>query len=249
MSVAQDDIGEIVRVCEDNCINHIDESQSKIIKKIMWDRLKNTKSNPWSINKLTEAYTCGCTNVKSETELEDAISITIKTMDGNNNEIELATELVIAYSNYSTNDRSPADLEIATLGTLNTLGADCTWQDIDDTIRLITKYSEKSKKGKSVLELKDATCKTLEYAHQKGLNLKTIIDNTIDNVYKSEIQSAKDKYHLKIDEIKANNTGLVKTIKLLKEKITFELHQYQPVFSAQELCDKIINSNDRVYSG
>jgi len=244
-------LAEIVWTCEDKSLIKEDAEHSKINADIMYNRIKDTNSSSWSICKLAEALDEGYSNTNSGKELEETVGIITEKFAKEGEEIDPVTEFVHAYTYYSSHVNSRHELEIAAgdtfdkLLTLKISGE--KWGDISDTIKLMAKYSAKSNKGKSVLEMKNVICDTLDYVHQNGLNINSI-NGKIDAAYMVVVRDAKNKYDHKKEEIKMNNTGSIRIIKLLKERINFELYQHNPSVSAQELCDKIVNDKNYKYN-
>jgi hypothetical protein len=237
-------LADIARFCEDNSLGIEDAINPNANIKI-WESIKNTRFSYFNICQLMEAFAKGSTRGVTEDVLTCTTVGAIKILERKNQNVEQFIEYIDTYSSQSPNDKSPPELEIASQETLDISGS--TWGEISNTIKLITKYSAMSQIGKSVFELKDVTCETLKYAHQHGLNIKSIIYDGIDSVYQKEIDLAKNNFHLKQEHIKKNSTGLIRCIQLFKEKVGFELYRNHPIFSARELCDRII-SPDRKYN-
>jgi len=95
--------------------------------------------------------------------------------------------------------------------------------------------------------MKNVIRESFEYMHQNNLNFDSF-KIKMDEVYQAEIKKVRDKYHLKTEEIKTNHSGLVKAIKLTKEKVMFELYENPPSFSAQELCNRITGDKNFKYN-
>jgi hypothetical protein len=206
----------------------------------MYNRIKNTKnSSPRSIKDLSKAFGKGSTICNSEVELEDAISTTVLMLDNKGQDVQPATEYVIAYSDNSPNDKSPAELWAALRETFNVSGYD--WENVGMGIELIAKYSAMCKKGKSVLELTNAVSESFEYMHKNNVSFESF-KSQMDKAHQTEIKNAVDKHYTRTEVIKTNHTGLVKTIMLIKEKVLFELYQNPPSFGVQELCNRITNN-------
>jgi len=244
MSIAPNDLDKIVLVCEDNstCIGN---ALHAYINMKMWESIKSTKFSPVSICRLIEALAKGSTySIPEETLSRTAIDA-IKTLESKNQILEPNIEYVHIYSSLSTNDKSPVELEIAALETQSLSGDART--EVNNTIKLITKYAASSKKS-SVSELKNVICKTLEYVHQNGLNIKTIIYDAIDAANSADTKNTKNKSTHAQQDMKMNRTGLIRGIQLFKERINLEFHQYSPTYSVQELCDRVITNKYHRYN-